>query len=131
MLFDRKHYTRLLIALLVGSVLLRVVVALYYGNEVDAPALLTDQRSYHWLGVRLLEGAGFSFPDNWYPFTPANTPTAHWSFLYSLIVAGVYGVFGAYPLAMRLFQAVAGGILLPTLVYRLTKTLFSDRKSVV
>jgi len=106
------------------AVLLRVAIALYYGNIVDAPPLLTDQRSYHWLGMQLLEGQGFSFSRAWYPFTPANTPTAHWSFLYSLIVAAVYGIFGPHPLAMRLFQAVAGGILLPAMVYRLTKTLF-------
>jgi 4-amino-4-deoxy-L-arabinose transferase-like glycosyltransferase len=122
---ERKYQHRILLVILALSVLARVGVALYYGNVVDAPALLTDQRSYHWLGVRLLEGAGFSFPRAWYPFTPAGTPTAHWSFLYSLIVAGVYGIFGAYPLAMRLFQAVAGGILLPYMVYRLTKALFS------
>lgn len=113
------------LCVLILSVLLRVVVALYYGDIVDAPPLLTDQRSYHWLAVRLLEGQGFSFPQSWYPFTPPNTPTAHWSFLYSLIVAAVYSIFGPHPLAMRLFQAVAGGILLPLMVYRLTRTLFA------
>jgi len=115
----------LFLCILILSVLLRVAVALYYGDIVDAPPLLTDQRSYHWLAVRLLEGQGFSFPQSWYPFTPPNTPTAHWSFLYSLIVAAVYAIFGPHPLAMRLFQAVAGGLLLPAMVYRLTKTLFS------
>lgn len=112
------------IGILILSVLLRVGIAFYYGDIVDAPPLLTDQRSYHWLAVQLLDGKGFSFPRAWYPFTPANTPTAHWSFLYSLMVAGVYAIFGPHPLAMRLFQAVAGGILLPWMVYRLTRTLF-------
>ena len=74
-----------LICVLTFSVLLRVAVAFYYGDIVDAPPLLTDQRSYHWLAVRLLQGEGFSFPRAWYPFTPAESPTAHWSFLYSLI----------------------------------------------
>ena len=119
-----KSASSAFISVLIISVLLRVVVALYYGNIVDAPPLLTDQRSYDALGARLLAGQGFSFARAWYPFTPANTPTSHWSFLYSLIVAAVYAVFGAHPLAMRLFQAVAGGILLPYMVYRLTKTLF-------
>lgn len=111
-------------AILVVAVLLRVGVALYLGDVVDAPPLLTDQRSYHALGARLLEGHGFSFAKAWYPFTPADTPTAHWSFLYSLIVAGVYGIFGIHPLAMRLVQAVVGGVLLPLVVYRLGRRIF-------
>ena len=121
----KQRPSPVLLAILTLSVLLRIVVALYLGNEVDAPPLLTDQRSYHALGVRLLEGHGFSFDRNWYPFTVADTPTSHWSFLYSLLVAGVYSLFGPYPLAMRLVQAVVGGLLLPWMVYRLAATLFS------
>jgi hypothetical protein len=119
-----KHPTRYLVAILTLSVLLRVAFALYLGNVVDAPPLLTDQRSYHALGARLIQGHGFSFGKGWYPFTPANTPTAHWSFLYSLAVAGVYALFGVQPLAMRLTQAVLGGLLLPWTVYRLSKRMF-------
>lgn len=119
-----RRPTSILIAILALSILLRVGVAVYYGNAVDAPPSLTDQRSYHALGQRLIAGHGFSFDDNWYPFTPADTPTAHWSFLYSLFVAGVYALFGAHPLAGRLVQAVVGGILLPWMAYRLARTAF-------
>jgi hypothetical protein len=123
-----KEHSRLYLAsILVLAVLLRIAVAVYLGNEVDAPALLTDQRSYHALGARLISGHGFSFERDWYPFTPADTPTAHWSFLYSLFAAGVYALSGAQPLTMRLVQAVLGGLLLPCMVYRLAKSLFSDR----
>lgn len=115
---------KLLIAILALSVLARVGVALYLGNVVDAPPLLTDQRSYHALGQRLIEGHGFSFDTGWYPFTQPNTPTAHWSFLYSLFVAAVYAVFGPYILAARLVQALLGGLLLPWLVFRLARRLF-------
>lgn len=110
--------------ILTVAVLLRVGVALYLGDVVDAPPLLTDQRSYHALAVRLLEGRGYSFERPWYPFTPADTPTAHWSFLYPLFVAAVYAVFGVHPLAARVVQAVLGGLLLPWMVYRLTRTVF-------
>ncbi len=103
---------------------MRLAVALYLGNEVDAPPSLTDQRSYDALGARLITGHGFSFERDWYPFTPAETPTAHWSFLYSLFIAGIYGLLGVQPLAARLVQAVVGGILLPWMVYRLAKTIF-------
>ena len=113
-----------LVAILILSVLLRVGVALYLGDVVDAPPLLTDQRSYHALGARLVAGHGFSFDRGWYPFTPPDTPTAHWSFLYSLFVAAVYTLFGVHPLAVRLVQAVLGGILLPYMVYRLTRRVF-------
>jgi hypothetical protein len=120
--WDARAY---LIAILALAVLLRVGVALYLGDEVDAPELLTDQRSYHALGARLAEGHGFTFWANWYPFTAAGEPTSHWSFLYSLAVAAVYAVAGPNPLAMRLVQAVLGGLLLPWAVYRLARRLFS------
>ena len=110
--------------ILTASVLVRVAVAFYLGDIVDAPSLLTDQRSYHALGVRLLEGKGYSFGEGWYPFTPPDTPTAHWSFLYPLFVAAVYAVFGVHPLAARAVQAVLGGLLLPWMVYRLARTVF-------
>jgi len=122
----RRDSRLYLAATLALAVLLRLGVALYLGDEVDAPSLLTDQRSYHALGARLIDGHGFSFAENWYPFTQAETPTSHWSFLYSLFVAGVYAVTDAHPLAIRLVQAVLGGLLLPWMVYRLTKTIFSD-----
>jgi hypothetical protein len=120
----KKHHSPLLLLILALAVLLRVGVAVYLGNEVDAPLLLTDQRSYHALGGRLVTGHGFSFDENWYPFTLAETPTAHWSFLYSLFIAGVYATFGFNPLAARLVQAALGGVLLPWMVYRLTRTAF-------
>jgi 4-amino-4-deoxy-L-arabinose transferase-like glycosyltransferase len=122
----KQRSNRYLVAILVLSVLLRIAVAVYLGDEVDAPPLLTDQRSYHFLAVRLLGGHGFSFERDWYPFTPADAPTAHWSFLYSFFVAGIYALFGPHPLAVRLVQAVLGGILLPWSVYRLARSVVGD-----
>lgn len=116
--------------MLVFSVAVRVGIALYLGDVVDAPPLLTDQRSYHSLAVRLAEGHGFSFATGWYPFTPPDTPTAHWSYLYSAFLAGIYLFFGPHPLAARLFQAVLAGILLPWGAYRLAGRLFSERPRV-
>ncbi|NLF00019.1 MAG: hypothetical protein GX601_03490 [Anaerolineales bacterium] len=114
----------LLPAILAAAVLLRVAVALYLGDIVDAPPLLTDQRSYHALGARIATGHGFTFDKAWYPFTAPETPTAHWSFLYSLFVAAVYAVTGIHPIAVRLVQAVLGGCLLPLAVYRLARRVF-------
>lgn len=120
----KRNTTRILFVVLGVSVILRVAVAFYLGNEIDAPPLLTDQRSYHALGERLITGHGFSFDRIWYPFTQANEPTAHWSFLYSIFVATVYAVFGPNPLAVRIVQAVIGGILLPLMVYRFARRLY-------
>jgi hypothetical protein len=119
----RNRAPSLLLAVIGLSIILRIGVAFYLGDIVDAPPLLTDQRSYHALGVRLLQGHGYSFDRAWYPFTPANAPTAHWSFLYPLFVAGVYAVSGVHPLAVRLLQAGLGGFLLPWMVYRLVRRI--------
>ncbi len=109
------------------AVLSRVSVALYLGDIPNAPPLLLDQVSYHTLATRLLSGHGFSFPAAWYPFTAANTPTAHWSFLYPLYLAAIYAITGVHPLAARLVGAVLGGILLPLGVYRWSLRLFPGR----
>ena len=115
---------RTLIAILFLSVGVRVAVALYLGDIVDAPPLLTDQRSYDALGTRLITGHGFSFDRGWYPFTQPNEPTAHWSFLYSFFVAAVYAVFGSHPLAVRLVQSIIGGALLPYMVYLFARRIY-------
>ncbi|MBN1400689.1 MAG: hypothetical protein JXA74_07620 [Anaerolineae bacterium] len=119
-----------LVIILLFAVLARIVAALYYGDIVEAPPLLLDQLSYHALAERLLAGHGYSFALGWYPFTPRETLTAHWSFLYPLFVAGLYAVFGIHPLAARLSQAIVGGVLLPWMIYRLAKRLFPDRPSI-
>jgi hypothetical protein len=100
------------------SVLLRVGVALYLGDQVPRKQ---DDYSYSQLAARLADGHGFSFGQSWYPFTPADTPTAHWSFLYTAFLAGIYALFGVKPLIARLIGAVLGGLLLPWMVYRLAR----------
>jgi hypothetical protein len=119
-----KHW---LIPICLISVLLRIGIALYLGDVAAAPSLLVDQVSYHTLASRLLAGHGMSFGTGWYPFTPPDAPTAHWSFLQTLYLAAVYAVAGVHPLAARLATAIIGGSLLPLLTYRLCHRLFTDR----
>lgn len=114
--------------ILISAVFFRITVALYLGNVVDAPPRVTDQRSYHALAVSLLTNRRFAFEQGWYPFTLPNTPTAHWSFLYPIFLAAAYAIFGVRPLAARLVQAVLGGVLLPYMVYRLTRRLFPQQE---
>lgn len=117
-----------LIAIMALAVILRIGVAFYLGNELygGQQARIMDQVSYNALAKSLLEGRGYSFEQSWYPFTPANTPTAHWSFLYPAYLAAVYALFGPVPLFARLFQAVVSAILSTWLLYLLGKRLFGQ-----
>ncbi|GAP13479.1 dolichyl-phosphate-mannose-protein mannosyltransferase [Longilinea arvoryzae] len=120
-----KH--NLLILILGLAVLLRVAAAVYMGDTVQVLPGTSDQVSYHNLALRVLGGHGFSFGENWWPATRANEPTAHWSFLYTLYLVGVYALFGPHPLVARLIQAVIVGLLQPWLTYLLGKQLFNAR----
>jgi 4-amino-4-deoxy-L-arabinose transferase-like glycosyltransferase len=114
----------LLAGILLLSVLLRVGVALYLGDTTPPGK---DETSYSTLAMRVATGYGFSFPVAWYPFTPADTPTAHWSFLYTAFAAAVYAVVGWHPLAVRLLSALLSGILLPLVVYALARRALPPR----
>lgn len=114
-----------LFLILALSVLVRVGAALYLGDTVEVLPGTHDQVSYDALAKNVVAGKGFVFDQAWYPFTPANTPTAHWSFLYVLYLAANYAVFGYHPLVARLIQAVVVGLLMPWLLYRLGKRTFS------
>ena len=118
--------TRPLLLLLSISVLLRVITAFVMGDAVIELPGVFDQLSYHNLALRVVNGYGFSFGELWWPVTPADAPTAHWSYLYTLFVAGVYCIFGPHPLIARLLQAVIVGILHPYIVYRLSEKLFGQ-----
>ena len=123
--------TRLLLAVIGLSVALRMAAAFYLGNSVAPLPGIFDQVSYHTLAVRVLDGHGFSFGTAWWPATPANQPTAHWSFLYVLFLTAVYEVGGPSPLVARLVQALAVGVLQPLLTYRVATRLFGARVGLV
>lgn len=112
--------------IIIASILLRVVMAFYLGNQVEVLPGTFDQVSYDMLAQRVLGGHGFTVAELWWPITPAGEPTAHWSFLYALFLTAVYGVVGYAPLAARLIQAVLVGSLLPWLTYQLGKRAFGS-----
>ena len=123
MLNKNKKILLLIIAL---SAALRVIAALLFGNQVDNLPGTYDQISYHTLALRVMDGYGFSFGETWWPVTAANTPTAHWSFLYTFYLIAMYTLFGPNPIAARLLQAVIVGILHPLLVYWLGRRFFNE-----
>ena len=118
-----------LVVVLVVSVLGRVIAALVLGNEVSFMPGIADQVSYHNLALRVLGGHGFTFGEAWWPATPAGEPTAHWSYLYTIYLVVVYALTGSNPIVARLIQTVAVGVLMPLLVYRLAKLVFSPKSA--
>ena len=124
-MFLRDRANSILIAILLLSVGLRVSAAIFLGNQVDNLPGTFDQVSYHALALRLNSGHGFSFGETWWPFTAADAPTAHWSFLYTFYLTLIYKIFGSNPLAARIIQAIIVGLLHPFLAYLIGKKVFS------
>ncbi len=121
-----------LLAILLLSVLLRVGVAVYLGDDLsDWRGGTADQVSYDALAQRVTTGHGFSFATDWWPGVKADQPTAFWSYLYTLYLASVYMVFGHQPLTARLIQAVVVGILMPLLTYRIGRRVFGARPALL
>lgn len=116
---------RSLILIIGLTLILRLLSALYHGNTVDLLPGIHDQISYHELAIRVTEGHGFSFGEAHWPITPANAPTAHWSFIYTLFLAGIYWLAGVNPLIVRLIQIVIVSVAHSWLVYRLGKQVFN------
>lgn len=112
-----------LITVVAFGIAVRLILAVVLGDRADPVSGATDQYSYDVLARRVLAGHGFSFPMAWYPFTPPDKPTAHWSYLYTLYLTGIYGVFGHHPLAARIVQALLSG-LGPWLTFLIGRRLF-------
>lgn len=130
-LSNTKNTTKILIGVITLSVLLRIGAALFLGNKINELPGVSDQISYHTLGIRLSNGYGFTFDRPWWPATPAGEPTAHWSYLYSYFVAAIYWFFGPHPLIVRLFQAIAVGIAQPLLIFWIGKQTFNKNVGLI
>jgi 4-amino-4-deoxy-L-arabinose transferase-like glycosyltransferase len=122
--------TRILRIITLVAVLLRLLMALYLGDNLTSEQQVRafDQITYHRLSQSILAGRGYSFDFDYYPgFTPAGQPTAQWSFLYPLYLAGIYAITGPHPLAARLIQVILVGVLETWLVFRLGRALFNAK----
>lgn len=127
----RAKNKQLLTLILVAAVLIRIPIAIYMGNQITVLPGIQDQVSYDALAHSLLEGRGYSFTEKWYPFTPAYTPTAHWSFIYPLYLAGIYAVTGYHPLVARIVQAVVSGALICLLIYLIGRRVANKNTGLV
>lgn len=128
---DKTKNKQLLLLILTAAILIRIPVAIYMGDHVTVLPGIQDQVSYDALARSLLAGRGYSFTHKWYPFTPANTPTSHWSFVYPLFLAGIYAVTGYHPLAARLIQCMVGGTLICLLVYLIGRRVVNEETGLV
>jgi 4-amino-4-deoxy-L-arabinose transferase-like glycosyltransferase len=123
-----RKWLSLLLLIIGVSVILRLGLALFLGNDIDELRGGTyDQISYDTLAVRVSDGYGFTFGQDWWPATKAGEPTAHWSYLYVLVLAGIYSFIGHFPVAVRLLQAVLVGVLTPWLIYRIGRRTFNKQ----
>ncbi len=128
---ENAKYIRWLIAILIVSITARVGAAIVLGDQiVDLPGT-SDQLSYHTLATQVLGGKGFTFPVEWWPVTAAGAPTAHWSFLYTFYLIGVYFIFGEHPLAARLLQAAIVGLAHPLLVFAIGRRVFGPKTGII
>lgn len=116
--------------ILLLSVLLRVAAAFYLGDRVEALPGIFDQLSYDALARQVAAGHGFRFDQDWWPATRAGEPTAHWSFLYTGLLAGVYALLGHQPLVARLLQALVVGILQPLGTFVLAREALGRRAAI-
>jgi len=121
-----RNHKHLLIIIIGFAILVRIITALYLGDQVVELPGTFDQISYHSLALRVLDGHGFTFDKPWWPATDAGEPTAHWSYLYTTFLALVYAIFGPHPIVARLIQAVIVGVLQPYLAYLIASRIFNQ-----
>ncbi|MFN8625139.1 MAG: glycosyltransferase family 39 protein [Candidatus Binatia bacterium] len=114
------------LTVIILGIVARIVLACTLGDQATPVSGAADQYTYDALAQRVLGGHGFSFAEGWYPFTRPNEPTAHWSYLYTLYLTGVYAVFGHHPLAARLIQVLVSTLTI-WLTFQLARRLFGQR----
>ena len=121
----------ILVAIIAVAIVLRLLAAFYLGNQVIEMPGIADQVSYHTLALRVVGGYGFTFGESWWPVTPANAPTAHWSYLYTGFLAFLYAIFGNQPLVARVVQVFIVAILGPYLAFLISRRVFNTQVGLV
>ncbi len=113
--------------ILILALIPRLVTALWLGDtmEVLDAGGTHDEVSYDMLAHRLATGHGFTFPESWYPWVPADTETSYYSGTMVLHLAIIYKLFGYHPLIARLLYALLGTAIV-YLVYRLGRHVFGQ-----
>ncbi len=119
---ERKRF----FGLLVLALLIRVAAAFYLGGDVSGLSGAHDEISYSELGHRFATGHGLTFGENWYPWIQADAPQSYYSASMSLLLAGIYMLFGYQPLIARLIFALMSTAVVG-MIYLLTRRLFDSQ----
>ncbi len=119
----RRHA---LLTILLVALFTRVSAAFYLGNTVSGLSGAHDEISYSMLGQRFVEGYGMTFPTGWYPWVKADAPQSYYSYTISLFLAGIYALFGYYPLVARLIMGLLS-LLIVWLIYLIARRFFTER----
>jgi len=128
---DRISITQWLFLVIALAVALRLISAIYQGNQVEALPGIWDQLSYDSLAQRVIAGYGFSFAEGHWPVTRAGEPTAHWSYLYTMYLALIYAIFGYQPVVARVIQALVAGVLQTWFTWRIGQRIFGPFSGLV
>jgi 4-amino-4-deoxy-L-arabinose transferase-like glycosyltransferase len=126
-----KRASLYMVAIIAISICLRLTAVLYMGNTVTFLPGTADQVTYHTLALRIIDGHGFTFPENWWPATQAGEPTAHWSYLYTFYLVSIYSLFGPSPVIARILQAVLVGLFQPLLVFWIGRMISNNLAALV
>lgn len=116
---------RRFIIVLTLAFFLRATIALWLGDvmEVIPVGGTHDQITYDMLGKRVAEGKGLTFPEPWYPWIQADTPSSYFSGPLAISLGIIYKVFGYHPLIARLVFSLLGTFAV-YLIHRLGRRLF-------
>lgn len=127
MKFVQSYSTKqLLLAILGIALLLRLGAAFYLGNTASGLSGANDEITYSMLASRFVAGHGMTFPENWYPWIAANAPQSYFSYTFSLFLAGIYALFGPYPLAGRIVMALLSTAIVG-MIFVLGRRFFTER----
>lgn len=123
---ETSKVKRYLLVILFIAFLARMAMALYLGNTVSGLSGAHDEISYSMLGQRFATGHGMTFPEPWYPWIAADAPQSYYSFTISLYLAGIYKLFGYYPLVARVLTGIMSTFIV-WLIFLVGKRLFDVR----
>lgn len=124
--FRLTDQRKALVAILLLALLARGAGACYLGNTVSGLSGANDEITYSMLGQRFVAGAGMTFPTGWYPWIKPDAPQSYFSYTMSLLLAGIYALFGYYPLVARGVMGVLS-VLIVGMIYLIAQRLFTER----
>lgn len=124
--FGGASSRKVLAVILLLALVTRGAAAFSLGNTVSGLSGANDEITYSMLGQRFVAGAGMTFPTGWYPWIKPDAPQSYFSYTMSLLLAGIYALFGYYPLVARFVMGLLS-VLIVYMIYLIAQRLFTER----